>query len=241
MIVEICASNYQSAINAELAGADRIELCAELAVGGITPSYGMIKEVMKDISIPVHVLIRPRSGDFLYTNGEFEIIKKDIEFCKQAGCAGVVIGLLNEDFTIDLEKMKQLITLAKFMHITFHRAFDWVPKQKIALQKLIDLGINTVLTSGKQASAEKGIKNLISLKESAQNKINILPGGGINATNAALFKESGFDQIHFSGTLVQDDQYPEKLSMNSPQLLRNEHVPISDIERIRSVIETLRQ
>jgi len=241
MIVEICASNYQSAINAELAGANRIELCAELAIGGITPSHGLIEQVFNDISIPVHVLIRPRSGDFFYSNGEFEILKKDIEYCKEIGCAGAVIGMLNKDFTIDIARMQQLITLARPMHITFHRAFDWVPDQKTALEKLIDIGVDSVLTSGKKTSAKLGIENLIELKEIARNRINILPGGGINASNVSMFKENEFDQIHFSGTLVKDDQHPEKLSMNSPELLRNEHVAISDIERIRSVLLELRK
>ncbi|NER18081.1 copper homeostasis protein CutC [Spongiivirga citrea] len=241
MIVEICTSNYQSAINAELAGANRIELCAELAVGGITPSHGLIEQVLQDIAIPVHVLIRPRSGDFFYSDGEFEIIKKDIQFCKEIGCAGVVIGMLNKDFTIDVERIRQLVALARPVHITFHRAFDWVSDQKTALEKLIGLGVDSVLTSGKKTSAELGIENLIELKEIAGNRINIIPGGGINASNASMFKENIFDQIHFSGMLIQDDQHPEKLSMNSPQLLRNEHVAISDIERIRSVLAVLRK
>ncbi|MFP2996865.1 copper homeostasis protein CutC [Spongiivirga sp. MCCC 1A20706] len=241
MIVEICAPNYQSAINAEIAGADRIELCAELAVGGITPSSGMIEQVIAAISIPVHVLIRPRSGGFCYTREEIEIIKKDILFCKKMKCAGVVVGLLNKDFTIDSQSMKELVSLAKPMHVTFHRAFDWIPDQKQALNTLIDLGVDSVLTSGKEVSAEKGISNLVELKEIANNQINILPGGGINSDNAILFKEKGFNQIHFSGTLIQDDQHPEKLSMNSPLLLRNEYVPISNIELIRSVLAVIRE
>lgn len=241
MIVEICASNYQSAINAELAGANRIELCAELAVGGITPSHGLIEQVLGDISIPVHVLIRPRSGDFFYNSGEFEVIKKDIGYCKEVGCVGVVIGMLNKNFTIDFERMRQLVSLARPMHITFHRAFDWVLNQQMALQQLIELGVDSILTSGKETSAEIGIKNLVSLKEVAGNKITILPGGGISAANVCLFKENGFEQIHFSGTRIQDDQHPEKISMNSPQFLRNEHVAVSDIERIRSVLAVLRK
>ncbi len=126
MLLEICANSYQSAINAEKAGANRIELCAELAVGGITPSYGLLKKVMNDLTIPVHVLVRPRSGDFTYSDAEFQILKEDILICKELGVLGIVSGVLNLDNTIDLERTKELVETAKPMNFTFHRAFDWV-------------------------------------------------------------------------------------------------------------------
>ena len=125
MKLEICANSYQSASNAEKAGAHRIELCAELAVGGITPSYGLLKKVMHDLTIPVHVLIRPRSGDFTYSDAEFQIMKENILICKELGVTGIVSGVLKLDNTIDIERTKELVAVAKPMNFTFHRAFDW--------------------------------------------------------------------------------------------------------------------
>ena len=122
MILEICANSYQSAINAEKAGAQRIELCSEISVGGITPSLGLLKKVMHSLSIPVQVLIRPRSGDFHYSNAEFDIMKENILQCKELGCAGIVTGILHKDNTIDLKRTSELIELSKPMCFTFDRA-----------------------------------------------------------------------------------------------------------------------
>ncbi len=149
MKLEICASNYQSANNAQNAGAHRIELCSELAVGGITPSYGLIKQVIENLSIPVFVLIRPRSGDFTYSDADFEIMKQDIQMCKKLGCKGIVSGVLNSDNTIDIERTKTLIELSKPLPFTFHRAFDWTPNPFEALKSLINLNVNRILTSSR--------------------------------------------------------------------------------------------
>jgi len=126
MILEICANSYQSAVNAEIAGAHRIELCSEISVGGTTPSYGLLKKVMYSLSIPVQVLIRPRSGDFHYSNAEFDIMKENILQCKELGCAGIVSGVLHADYTIDKKRTTELIELSKPLCFTFHRAFDVV-------------------------------------------------------------------------------------------------------------------
>ena len=161
MLLEICANSYESAINASIAGAHRIELCSELAIGGITPSYGLIKKVVADLKIPVHVLIRPRSGDFTYSKDEFEIMKHNILFCKELGCAGIVSGILQKDQTIDQARTKELIELAHPMSFTFHRGFDWTPDPIKAVLQLVVLGAQRVLTSGQEANAEKGILLLI--------------------------------------------------------------------------------
>ena len=148
MILEICANSYQSAVNAEIASAHRIELCSEISVGGITPSLGLLKKVLQSLTIPVHVLIRPRSGNFTYSDKEFEIMKENIRLCKDLGCAGIVSGVLHEDNSIDLKRTKELIELSKPMSFTFHRAFDIVSKPKEALLQLIALGVHRLLTSG---------------------------------------------------------------------------------------------
>lgn len=205
MLLEICANSYQSAKNAQEAGAHRIELCQELSVGGITPSYGLIKQVVEELAIETFVLIRPRSGNFNYSEAEFEIIKKDILICKNLGCHGIVCGILNTDNTIDLKRTKELIELSKPIPFTFHRAFDCVPNPMEALEQLIELGADRVLTSGQKTIAENGLEILKQLKEKANNRITILPGSGINPDNAKLFKDAGFTEIHASASkLIQN-------------------------------------
>jgi len=210
MLLEICASNYKSAINAQTAGAHRIELCTELAVGGLTPSYGLLKQVLKVLTIPVFVLIRPRSGNFTYSDTEFEIMKQDIQLCKELGCSGIVSGVLNKNNTIDVERTKQLIELSKPLPFTFHRAFDWTPNPLDALEQLIDLGAKRVLTSGQEPSAEKGIELLKQLNTKAKDRITILPGGGINIENSKMLKDIGFTELHASATSINSVNEPQK-------------------------------
>ena len=202
MILEICVANYQSAINAQKAGAHRIELCSELAVGGITPSFGLLKKVLDSVTIPVFVLIRPRSGNFTYSDAEFDIMKENIQLCKDLGASGIVSGLLKEDYTIDTVRTQELIQLSNPLPFTFHRAFDWTPKPIKALEHLIKIGVNRVLTSGQESNAEKGIELLKQLNSIAINRIIILPGSGINSNNTLLFKEGGFTEIHTSASII---------------------------------------
>lgn len=237
MVVEICANSIASAINAEKAGADRIELCAELGIGGITPSHGMITEVMQKVSIPVHVLIRPRSGDFTYSDAEIEIMKKDIQFCKKIGCTGVVTGVLHSDFTLNKEHTAILFNAAEGMHLTFHRAFDWVKNPMDTLEHLIDLKCNTILSSGQANSAIVGIELLIQLKDIAKNRCTIMPGGGINKNNVHHFKESDFEAIHCSATTLQQKMLvPPTISMNSKKFLDETMLATSNEELIAAII-----
>jgi copper homeostasis protein len=157
MEIEICANSFQSALNAQNACADRIELCAELAVGGVTPSYGLLKQVLSKLSIPVYVLIRPRSGDFCYSDDDFEIIKQDINLCKKLQCDGIVSGVLHQDMTIDIQRTKELVDLADPLPFTFHRAFDSVPNPLQAVQQLDEMGVERILTSGQQSNAIDGL------------------------------------------------------------------------------------
>lgn len=207
MHLEICANAYQSAKNAQEAGAHRIELCQELYLGGITPSYGLLKQVMDTLSIPVFVLIRPRSGNFVYTEDEFQIMKHNIELYKDLGCHGIVSGVLKADKSLDIERTKELVELSKPLPFTFHRAFDEVKNPIETLEQLIDLGLERILTSGQEKSAEDGLALLKKLHEISKDRITILAGGGINADNAPKFKAVGLKEIHASASakLQQDD------------------------------------
>ena len=231
MILEICANSYQSAVNAEIACAHRIELCSEISVGGTTPSYGLLKKVMADIDIPVQVLIRPRSGDFHYSDEEFDIMKENIRLCKDLGCAGIVSGVLHEDYTIDKKRTSELIELSKPMCFTFHRAFDVVSKPKEALLKLLNLGVDRLLTSGQQEKAEDGIDLLIELQKLAKNKLTILPGSGINSENCIHFKNAGFTEIHSSASKI--------ISMNTHSYFGNSPQTVSDIDTIKNILNVI--
>ncbi|MEZ4802890.1 MAG: copper homeostasis protein CutC [Gelidibacter sp.] len=239
MILEICASNIQSAINAQTSGAHRIELCLELAVGGITPSYGMIKQVLETIKIPVFVLIRPRSGNFTYSNEEFEIMKKDIQLCKDLGCSGIVSGVLNVDNSIDIKRTKELVNLSKPLEFTFHRAFDWTPNPYEALEQLITLNVDRILTSGQESSAEKGIFVLQQLKKLANGRLTILPASGINPDNVLIFKGGGFDEIHCSANLPSVVNPNAKVAMNSPKFFDETIQYNSDVDLIQSILNKI--
>lgn len=240
MILEICANSFESAQAAQLAGANRIELCTELSVGGFTPSHGLIEKVISELNIPTHVLIRPRSGNFTYSENEFDVMLRDIAFCKKMGCAGIVSGFLTSENKIDSNKTKQLIEALEGMEFTFHRAFDWVENPLEELQKLIDLKVNRLLSSGQKTKAIEGIYLLKELKNNSKGKIEIMPGGGINAENVLKFKESGFESIHLSATLKKQvlSQKP-KVSMHSEAFFEEGIVAVSDSQKIQDIIKLL--
>lgn len=200
MKLEICASNYQSALNAQEVGAHRIELCEKLSVGGLTPSEVLIENVLKALKIPIFVLIRPRQDNFVYSKDEFNQMTEDIKRFKTWGVSGMVSGVLNSNNTIDTDRTKVLIELTKPLPFTFHRAYDVVSNPLEALEQLVDLGADRILTSGQQNTAEQGYQLLKQLKEKAENRISILPGSGINPSNVNLFKQAGFTEIHASAT-----------------------------------------
>ena len=198
MILEVCANSYESAINAEKAGAHRIELCENLAVGGLTPNYKLAKEVISDLSIPVFILIRPRDGDFNYSKNEFEQIKKDIILFKDLGCKGIVSGILTKDKNLDINRTKELIKLSRPLEFTFHRAFDEVINPIETLHQLIKLKVNRLLTSGQMKTAIKGIDMIKKLIILSEDKIKIMPGSGINPGNISKFTNLGLNEIHGS-------------------------------------------
>ena len=183
--IEICAQSITSALAAQEGGANRIELCTALEVGGLTPSAATIVEAKRLLTIDICVLIRPRAGDFLYSDIEFEIIKKDILFCKEQGIQGVVVGILKENKEFDMDKMRELATLARPMQVACHRAFDQTPDGFAALEQLIELGYDRVLTCGQAENVAAGKEKLKQLVEKAQCRIAIMPGNGVTVENIA--------------------------------------------------------
>lgn len=213
IVLEICIDSVESAIAAELGGADRVELCANLFEGGTTPSYGMIEQVRKNISIDMNVIIRPRAGDFLYTEHEFRIMKKDIEIAKAQGANGVVIGILNPSGNIDIERTSELIQLAKPMSVTFHRAFDMAKDPFTSLEELISLGVDRLLTSGQERTALEGIDLLKELINLANDRIIIMPGAGVNERNIdKILTKTGAKEIHTSARKAHESKMIHRVS-----------------------------
>ncbi len=239
MKLEICANSYQSAKNAQDAGAHRIELCSELAIGGVTPNYGLLKKVTSELSIDTFVLIRPRSGNFTYSDAEFEMMKTNIQLCKSLGCKGIVSGVLNANNTIDIARTKELIACSKPLSFTFHRGFDWSPNLGTALNELIDLGVNRILTSGQNLNAESGLELLKILKEKAENKIIILPGGGVSVDNVMLFKNAGFHEVHASLTQLEKMNYKPLIPMNSSKHFSETHLGVSNFDKIKELLKKI--
>ncbi len=238
MIIEICANSFASAKAAQIAGANRIELCTELSVGGLTPSHGLIEKVISELQIPTHVLIRPRSGNFTYSKEEFDIMLRNILFCKKMGCAGIVSGFLTTDYILDVEKTKLLIEAAEGMEFTFHRAFDWVENPLEEVKKLINLKVNRLLSSGQKPSAIEGISFLKELQNISKDKIEIMPGGGINFENALAFKQAGFTSIHLSATTKKQVLLNKpKVTMHSESFFEEGIVATSDVDKIRNIVQ----
>lgn len=240
MLIEVCANSLESALNAQEAGADRVELCSELGVGGITPSHGLIQLVKEQLNIPIHVLIRPRSGHFTYSEQEFEVMKKDIAFCVEMRVDGIVSGMLHSDFSLDLERTKQLIVLSKPLKFTFHRAFDWVSNPREAIIHLEELGVDYILTSGGEASAERGL-DLLSKLNAISKQCTIMAGGGIKIDNATKFKNAKLKAIHLSGTSFGNMiNVNKKISMNSEAHLKEDQVAVTNMETIRQIVRSVK-
>jgi len=201
MIVEVCSSSLKGVKNASFAGANRIELCSALELGGITPSKGLLEEAVNLKLLDIHPLIRPRAGHFTFTKEEIKIIEKDIVFANEVGCKGVVIGALTPEFKIDIPLMKRWKELAGSLYVTFHRAIDVVVDPNTAIKQLIDLGFDCVLSSGQEEKAVDGLGKLTTWQEEFGDQILIMPGSGVNASNCELFKSVGFRAIHLSGSI----------------------------------------
>lgn len=241
LLIEICVDNIESAFIAQKGGADRIELCSALSTGGLTPSKGMIEYAVSHLKIPVFVLIRPRSGDFLYSSSEFNVMKSDIFTAKVAGAAGIVLGMLNSDGTVDTCRMKEVMELCSPMMVTFHRAFDMVKEHFSALEQIIELGCNRILTSGGAVQATIGSPIISELVQKAGQRIIIMPGSGINEKNfAELVEATGCNEYHLSASGIyngkmkyENSQLSDVFPSSYPQ------TDLNKVEMICSIADTL--
>jgi copper homeostasis protein len=205
MTIEIVVYNIDSALRAQEGGANRIELCDNPGEGGTTPSYGTIEVVRQNLSIDVFVMIRPRGGDFHYSNYEFHSMKRDISQCQKLSVDGLVFGILNPDGTIDKKRCKELIDKSRPLKVTCHRAFDMTRDPFEALEDCIEVGFDRILTSGQQVQALKGADLIGELVHKANGRIAIMPGSGVNeSTVQEILKKSGAMEIHFSAVASKD-------------------------------------
>jgi copper homeostasis protein len=217
--LEICAFNLASAIVAQAAGADRIELCASPEEGGVTQSPGTIRTARETLRIALYPIIRPRGGDFLYSEEEFRIMLRDIEYCKQVGCNGVVIGMLNADGTVDQGRCSRLVEAAYPLGVTFHRAFDWAANPFEAMETIIQMGCERILTSGQKPTAMEGVELIDQLVRQADERIVIMPGSGVRAANIVeLAEKTGAAEFHTSARLLKASAMEfVNLAMKEPQ------------------------
>lgn len=213
MIFEVCVDSVEGALAALQGGAQRVELCDNLVEGGTTPSSGTIELTCRSVSLDVNVMIRPRGGDFVYSDLELEVMKLDIQSAKRWGAKGVVFGLLTPDGRIDKQRTGQLIELARPMAVTFHRAFDLCVDPAQALEDLIDLGIERLLTSGHKAGALDGAACIRTLVEQAKGRIIIMAGGDVNIGNLAqIVARTGVSEVHFAALVPEKSPMRHKVS-----------------------------
>jgi len=237
--LEIIGFNIAGCRIAQAAGANRIELCDNPAEGGTTPSYGFIKAARELLNIQLYPMINPRGGDFFYTDDDFNIMKTDIKICKELGCDGVVIGILTADGSIDQKRTAQLVELAYPMGVTFHRAFDRCANPFEALEKIIEIGCERILTSGQQPTAPEGVTLLTDLIKQADNRIIIMPGSGVRSDNIVqLAQQTGATQFHSSARIWQNSsmQYIND-SMN--ENLQSVSVDEEEVRKMAALIREL--
>lgn len=236
MKLEIIGFNIESCIAAQESGAHRIELCTSPAEGGTTPSYAFIKAAREKLHIDLYVMIRPRGGDLLYNDDDFEIMKNDIAICKQLNCDGIVTGILTPDGKVDKKRCKELVTLAYPMGATFHRAFDRVAHPEEALEEIIELGFERILTSGLKPTGIEGVGMLSQLVKQAGERIIIMPASGVNAENIIQIAEgSGVREFHSRAGISKKSEM-EYLNADLNESL--EHTTV-DKEEVKKMISLL--
>ncbi|MEN6299582.1 MAG: copper homeostasis protein CutC [Anaerolineaceae bacterium] len=244
ILFEACVDSVESAAAAQEGGANRVELCADLLEGGITPSAGMLYLTRQHLQIPIHVLIRPRGGDFCYSDSEFNVMRLDIEIAKQCGANGVVFGILKPDGSVDVGRMANLIALARPLSVTFHRAFDMTHDPYRALKTIINLGIERILTSGQAASALEGAELIGELVQRAGQDVIIMAGAGVNEQNVSeIIRTTGVKEVH--GSLRTSRESPMQYrnphcTMNNPQVASDYQLSMTDTERVRALVQNIR-
>ncbi|HEY4325317.1 MAG TPA: copper homeostasis protein CutC [Mucilaginibacter sp.] len=246
VLLEVCANSVTSALAAQNGGALRVELCENLLEGGTTPSHGEILLARKLLHIKLYVLIRPRGGDFLYTDLEYDVMTADIRYCIEAGCDGIVIGILNADGTIDKKRCSELVSLAKQcgMGVTFHRAFDMCKDMDQALEDIIEMGCERILTSGGKTTAMEGSSTIANLIKKAAGRITIMPGSGINENNAAdLVRFTGASELHSTAKAP----VPSKMTYVNDYIILNNNFDgdnryeLTDVERVKKILKAINE
>ena len=234
--LEICAFNLASALVAQQAGADRVELCAGPEEGGTTPSPGTITMARQQVRIQLYPIIRPRGGDFLYSDEEYAVMQRDIAFCKTAGCNGVVFGILKADGSVDTARCARLVELAYPMGVTFHRAFDWASNPFEAMETIIRIGCERILTSGGRPTAEEGAALIDQLVRESDDRIVIMPGSGVRASNIAdLAEKTGATEFHTSARILK----ASGMDYVNAAMRENQAVVLAAEEEIQKIREQL--
>lgn len=235
--LEVIGFNIESCRLAQAAGAHRIELCDNPGEGGTTPSYGSIKAAREVLKIELYPIIRPRGGDFLYSDAEFEVMKADVKVCKELGCDGVVIGILNTDGAVDKNRCGELVQLAYPMGVTFHRAFDRVNNSAQALEDVIEIGCERILTSGLVPNALDGAETLATLINQADERIIIMPGSGVRSDNIIeLAQKTGAVEFHTSARM----NIESKMSYKNEAMKESLKTVSLDEEEVKKIIANLK-
>lgn len=244
MKIEIAANSLASALSAFRAGADRIELCSNLELGGTTPGPGSLIASREKLNIPIHVLIRPRAGDFVYQSSEIEEMKRTIQFCREIKIEGIVMGFLTPEGKVDRDLTLQMADHAQGMDLTFHRAFDQVIDQEEALETIIDLGFDRILTSGGMPTVPEGIRQIANLIRQADERIIVMPGGGINNFNFKdVAEHTGAREFHMSAKKVIKSpvEFRPRRDLINAQDIHPYNYILSNEEKIRNVTEQLKE
>lgn len=240
---EVCANSVESCIAAQKGGADRVELCAGIPEGGTTPSYGEIKTARRTLTATrLHVIIRPRGGDFLYTPLELERMKEDIRICRELGADGVVFGCLTAEGDVDMAKNKELMECANGMSTTFHRAFDRATNPEKAMEDIISLGFDRILTSGQQPKAIEGTELLAKLQKQAGARIKLLAGSGVAEDNILdLYKATGIHEYHFSARVSVESKMSNMRSnvYMGAKGANEQTILVTSEERVRNTISRI--
>jgi len=240
-ILEVCVDSVESAIAAQKGGADRLELCSNLVIGGTTPNLVLFEEVRQHTNIKIHVLLRPRFGDFCYTNHEFEILQKEAEAFRRAGADGLVIGILTPKGDLDRRRMRKLVNECKPCSITLHRAFDICRDPFSALEEAADMGISTILTSGQETDCKNGKALLKDLEAAAKERIVIMAGGGVDAGIIRDFSDTNIRTFHMSGKIIRKS----RMEYRNPQVymgiqgLSEFEIYRTDVRKIQNAKRTL--
>lgn len=245
IILEACVDSVAAASAAQEGGADRVELCANLLEGGTTPSAGTIQLARKSLSIDLNVMIRPRGGDFCYSDAEFEVMQLDVELARELGANGIVFGILNEDGSVDTERTGALVALARPMSVTFHRAFDMSRDPYEALEDLIRLGVDRVLTSGQEPSVLEGLDLITDLVRRAGDRTIVMPGAGITERNIKrIVEQSGVREVHVAAPVSVESRmkYRNTRCFMGGELRPPEFtLTVTDPNRIRAFLRAVQQ